>query len=191
MTNFLALFFRIRHAFQILKESVLGVYPHDLHTHIVRESPHDIVTFIKAQQAGIYEQAGQLISNSTVKQGCRDRGVHTARKPQEHVIRSHFLTDVLNGRIDNSIRCPFPPATADLMHKTLDNLPTLSGMRHLRVELQSIEAAILICHTCKWRVGCLGDNAKARRQGLDPVAMTHPDIQEPVPLGRPMILDIP
>ena len=49
----------------------------------------------------------------------------------------------------------------------------------------------LIGHTGKGSAGRLSNDPKVWRQRLNPVAMTHPDIQKPMPLGRPVILNVP
>ena len=72
----------------------------------------------------------------------------------------------------------------------LDNSLPLTCMRHFRMKLKAVEAALFVGHPCKRRIVRFADGVKSGRQFLHAVAVTHPDIQEPVPVGAGVVLDI-
>ena len=65
------------------------------------------------------------------------------------------------------------------MDEALEDALALAGVGDLGVELQAVEAARLVGDAGQRRIGGLGDDAEAGRQALHPVAVAHPDVQQP------------
>jgi hypothetical protein len=75
-------------------------------------------------------------------------------------------------------------------HEALDDALALARVRDLGVELHAVEAARLVGDAGERGVVGLGDDAKAVRERLDPVAVAHPDVEQAVALGRGVVLDV-
>ncbi len=86
---------------------------------------------------------------------------------------------------------PEVAAAADTVNEALDDPLPLAGVGDLRVELQAVEAPFLVRHAGQGRVVRGADGMKAGRQGVDPVAVAHPDVQQAVALGAGVVLDVP
>ncbi len=187
----LAFLFRIGRPFEGLEKTLLRIDADHLDTHMLREGSHHLIALVQAQQTIIDEDAGQLIADRPVQQGGYHRRVDTAGKTQHHLGVTHLLADLADALLDDLARSPERLAATDLKQKTLDDALTLTGMGHLGVELQTVEVAFFIRHAGHGCVLGFTNHLESRRQGVDPVAMTHPDIQQTITLGAGVVLDIP
>jgi hypothetical protein len=65
----------------------------------------------------------------------------------------------------------------------------LERVRHFRVELHGVEAALLVGHRGDRGRFVAADDLEARRQFGDLVAVAHPDVEQAVALGVAAVLD--
>lgn len=111
---------------------------------------------------------------------------------QQHLaLAAHCLAHLINAVLDNAGRIPKCLAATDFKQEALQDATALAGVCHLGVKLDTVESTGFIRHAGQWRIGGLGNHREAFRQRLHPVAVAHPDIQQPVTFLRGVILDIP
>ena len=109
-----------------------------------------------------------------------DARIDAARQPQNHFLVTHLGADALHGVIDVIAHHPVGPGAADVEDEALEYRAPLSGVRHLGVELDAVEAARLVGHAGDRAARRRGHQGEAGRQRRDLVAMAHPDAQHAV-----------
>ena len=60
----------------------------------------------------------------------------------------------------------------------LQHAHALTGMSHFRVELHAVKTALFIRHRSERTVRRLGNGVEAFRNGIDFIAMAHPNVQQ-------------
>ncbi len=65
-----AFLFRVGDADERLQKAVFSIDPEHLYSHVFSKSSHHLIAFGQPQQAVIYKDAGKLITNGPVDQGC-------------------------------------------------------------------------------------------------------------------------
>ncbi|KFB72840.1 MAG: hypothetical protein AW09_001948 [Candidatus Accumulibacter phosphatis] len=150
---------------------------------------HHLLGFVKAQQAVIDEDAGQLVADCAVNQCRSDRGIDTARKTENHLFGAHLRTNLVDCLGDVIGHVPVISTTADVAHEAADDFLALEGMRDFRMKLHCVESAFFVGHCRDRRRFVAADDLEARRQFGDLVTMAHPDVEECVALGIAAILN--
>jgi hypothetical protein len=56
---------------------------------------HDQIAFVQAQQAMVYKNASQLVTNRAVNQSSRNRRINSARQTQDNFFVTHLLANQL------------------------------------------------------------------------------------------------
>jgi hypothetical protein len=74
----LALALRVVLALELLEKAIFSIDTNHANTHVFRESFHDLVAFVKSQQAVIHEDAGELLADCPVQQRADDRRINAA-----------------------------------------------------------------------------------------------------------------
>ena len=64
-----------------------------LHAHVLGQGVHDLVAFLAAQQAGVDEDAGELVADGLVQQRRHHRGIDAAGQAQQHVVVADLFAD--------------------------------------------------------------------------------------------------
>src|SRR5689334_104545 len=71
----LPLFFRVRNAFELSKESVRGVHTDHMQAQPFPIHGQRVFKFILAEQAGVYKDVRQAVADSLVNENRRDGGI--------------------------------------------------------------------------------------------------------------------
>ena len=185
----LALLLRVGHAGERSQERVARVHAVDLDAEMPRERVHDLIGFAQSQQARIDEDAGEFVADRAMDERRGDRGIDAARQPENHRIGVDFRANPGDRLTGVTRHCPVAGTAADILDEARKNRLALERMRDLGVELHAIEAPRFIHHRRDRRRGVGRHDREARRQSSDFVAVTHPDIEQPVSFGVGAILD--
>src|SRR5690606_10280106 len=179
----LALALRVHLSLECSEKALLGVDADDAHAHVLRERLHDLIALAEAQQSMIDEHASELISDRAMQQRSKHRGIDAARQPQQHAVGADLLANAGDRIRDDVARLPTRFAAADLAHEAFEHLRTLARVSDFRVKLNGIVVPRFVGH-CRERHRIRErDRDEARRQLIDPIAMTHPHIE-----GGPALL---
>src|SRR5258708_27385548 len=84
---------------------------------------------------------------------------------------------------------PVRRTTGNLADEAPQNLGTLEAVGHFGVKLQSIESARLIGHRRERRVVARPDDLESRGYRDNTVAVTHPYVEHPAPLGVAIVFE--
>ncbi|MNU46932.1 hypothetical protein D3C71_358050 [compost metagenome] len=126
------------------------------------------------------EDAGQLVADGAVDQGCRDGGVNAAGQAQDDVVGAHLRADFFHRFADVVGHVPVRLAAADFMHETAEHGLALHRVRHFRVELHAVELALFIGHGGDRAARGVAHQLEAWRHFQHLVAMAHPHFQHAV-----------
>ena len=141
------------------------------------EHGHDLVAFLPAQQAGIDENAGQLLADRTMQQGGDDRGIDAAGEAQDDLVVADLLAHSGDLVVDDVGRRPQRAAAADLGDEAAQQGLALARMGDFGMELHAVPVLVLVGHRGdRNAIGARGDD-ESRRGGGDMIAMAHPDVQ--------------
>src|SRR5690606_22273145 len=108
------------------------------------EGLHDLLRLAPPHQAVIHEDAGKLVADGPVDEGCGNGRVNAAAEPQDGPAIADLPANLLNRLVHEVGRRPVGPAAADVYGKAPQNLKTLRRVRHLGMELHSVVAALRI-----------------------------------------------
>ena len=132
----------------------------------------------------VHKHADQLVANGLVNKRCRYRGVNTAREPKHNALLTDLGLDTGHSLVNMVLHNPVGASSADIQGKPLQHGSPLNRMRDLRMKLQAIEPTVVIGHACNGAACRRGHKTKAGRQLTHAIAVTHPDLQHAVALGR-------
>jgi hypothetical protein len=90
------------------------------------------------------EHAGQLVADRTLDQRCGNAGVDAARQAQDHLVGADLLADFGDRLADVVRHVPVRLAAADFIHEAADDGFALGRVRHVGVELQRVELALIV-----------------------------------------------
>ena len=189
-TDDLALELRVIDPGQALEKARPGVDADDLDPHVAGEGAHDLIALPQAQQAVIDEDAGQALADGPVQQGGDHGGIHPAGEAEQDLVLPHLLADAGDGILDDVARRPEPGAATDVVDKAGEDALTLAGMGDLGVELEAVEATLLVGDARQRGIVGGADGLEARGQDIHPVAMAHPDVKQTIALRAGVVLDI-
>ncbi len=119
----------------------------------------------------------------------RDRRVDAAGKTKHDLVLADLRPDALDRLADVVGHVPVRTRTADFAYEALQDRPTLLRVRHLGMELNAVELARLVRHPRDRARGVAGDRLEPGRQPDDFVAVTHPDVEQPMPFAVEPVLD--
>ena len=142
---------------------------------VVTEHRDHFVRLVFAQQAVIYEYAGQLIANGFVQQNSGYRRIHPAGKSTNHMRITNLFADRVDCFFAIGAHCPVT-FEAGKLNEILIKLLAVRGVMDLGVELHCIEMARSIGRNSKRSIRRSSVNLEARSQLADMVAVAHPDL---------------
>ena len=148
----------------------------DVEAHLLIGVEH-ILKLILAQQAVIHEDAGQVLANRLVEQHGSHGAVDTARKAEDDLVVTQLLFQACHRIVDEGIRRPVALAATDAQREVGQHLRAFLGMEHLGVELHGKGLLAIDLVGGVLHVVGRGDDAGARRQLGDGVAMAHPHLR--------------
>ncbi len=186
----LALVFRIIEATEFLHETILGIDANHVHAHVLGEGFHDLVALAVAQQAGVDEDAGQLVADRPVQQGRHHRRVDTARQTENDLVLADPRAHLGDRRVDDIGRGPLRAATADLVQEAREDRRALQRVRDLGMKLQAVDMALLVGHAGDRRAVGARHQLEPGRHFGDAVAVRHPHVEHAVTFGGLVVLDI-
>ena len=125
----------------------------------------------------IHKHAGQLLSDGLCQHRSQHRGIHAAGQGAQHLAVANALPQSLDIVLHEGVHLPVTGAATDVIHEVAEHLLTLSGVEHLRVELNSVEASSLISHTGNGASRSRAHQFESRRHFSDFVAVAHPNLQ--------------
>ena len=172
------------------RETGTCVDPPDPNPLPARERLHHLIPFAATEQAVVDEDPGDPVTDGPMEQGRRHRGVDAARKSEQHpALLAHPFTDRGHGLRDDVGRGPDRRTAADPVHEALEDRGALAGMSDLGMELEAVEPARGVRDAGNGRVRAGGDGAEPVRQGGHPIAVAHPDVEQPLPARSGAVLD--
>ena len=152
----LALGLRIADAGELAEKALAGVDGDHLHVAVLGEHVHDEPALVEAQQPVVDEDAGQAVADRLVDQRRGDARVDAAGKAEDDLVVADLGADPRDRLVDVVAHHPVGPGGADLEDEAVQELPALQRVRHLGMELDAVEAALLVGHA--------GDRAARRRR---------------------------
>ena len=148
---------------------------------VVAEQAHDLLALVQPQQAVVDEHALQLVADRLVQQHGHDRGVDAARQAADHLVLADLGADLGDGALLEGGHRPVALEARDLEREVAQQLGAVGRVHHLGMELHGVVLARLVGDGGEGRVLAGGDDAEARRQLGDAVAVAHPDL---LPVAR-------
>ena len=88
----MALLLGIRHAGQLVQETVGRVDVDQVRAELLAEDLKDLLALALSHQAVVDMDAGELFADCLDQQGCYDRGIHAAGQGQEHLAVADLRT---------------------------------------------------------------------------------------------------
>ena len=144
---------------------------------VVAELGNDRFLLVLAQQPIVDQDARQPRADRLVEKGCRDGGVHAPRKPTNHPgLFPDSPSNRLHGFPGEIAQMPGARALADDRQEIVQQRSAQGGMRHLRVELQTVHGKLAMTD------GSDGTGTRPRqrheipRNLRDLVSVAHPHI---------------
>ena len=92
----LALLLGIGHAGELVEEAVDGVDIHEVGVQLVAEDAHDLLGLALAEESVVHMDGNQLLAHGLDEERRDDRGVHTARKGEQHLLVANLGAQFLN-----------------------------------------------------------------------------------------------
>jgi len=142
----LALLLGVGHTRQFREVTGFGIHPDDAHTHMFGEGGHHLIALVLAQQAGIHEDADELVANRTMQKRRHHGRIDAAGQAQDDLILANFCTQVGDAVVDDVSSIPQRFAATNVGDKPAEQALALPGVGHLGVELERIEIAVFIRH---------------------------------------------
>ncbi len=170
----LALRLRLGGAREAVEEALLGVDRDQRHVERVAEGRHHLVTLVLAHQPVVDEDARELVADGLVHEQRGDRRVDAARESADDAPVAHLRANPLDLLLDHGRRGPGALAAADVAEEALEDLRAVRGVDDLRVELDSVEAAVGVLERGDRRLGRRRKRRRARRRLVHRVAVGHP-----------------
>lgn len=161
-----------------MQVAVTGVHADEVDVKAVgvagAEDRADLFLLVLAQQAVVYEHAGQLLADGLGQHGSQHGGVDAAGQGAEHLAAADALLQGLDVVLHEGVHLPVAGAAADIVHEVVQHLLALSGVEHLGVELNGVQPLFLVLSCGHRAVDGVGSDFEAGRGLLDIVVVAHP-----------------
>mmetsp|Transcript_1267 Transcript_1267/g.2080 ORF Transcript_1267/g.2080 Transcript_1267/m.2080 type:complete len:350 (-) Transcript_1267:98-1147(-) len=175
VSNDLALLFRLRNPSQFAEEELSSVHEVDIHSATYSQALYNLLGLVLAQHAIVYQNAMELVADRFVHKHGSNCGIHAARNRTNHLGVFHNTADLIHTFLHKFGHAPIAFASTNLLHKVFQNLRSVLGMSHFRMELESVDMfgsircdrVLSIIRAC--------NIMERRRQLNDLVSMAHPD----------------
>ncbi len=194
----LALRLRVVDAGEALQEAFARVDVDQLDAEALSEGLDDLLGLALAEQAVVDEHAGELVADRLVDER-RGRGrVDAAGEAADDAAVADLLADPVDLLVDHRSGRPVLLAAGDLAQKALEDRLPVRGVDDLGMELNAVEAALVVLAGGDRGAGARGEGGEAGRRLVDAVAMAHPALlglgqagHEPSPLFEQRELGAP
>ena len=141
----------------------------------VAKSLHDLVGLAGAEQAGVDEDARELVANRLVDECRGDRGIHAAREAADDAARTDLRADGGHGAGTERVHRPEPGQARDAMGEIAQERRAVRRMHDLGMEHRAVEFSPVVRQHREGGAFAAGDGLKTGRQAGHAVAVRHPD----------------
>ena len=117
----------------------------------------DLFGLAGPQQPMVHEHAGELVAHGAVHERRRDRRIHPAGQPADHLLVADRGADRRHLLVDDRVVRPGRLDAGDVVQEPPEHLLAVRGVRHLRVELhpgQPPAAVLELQCLCDLLQGC-------------------------------------
>ena len=132
----LTLLLRIGHSLQILEELRTGVHANHVQPQTLVVVQH-ILELVLTQHPVVYEDTGQILTDSLVQQHSGHGRIHTAAQSENHSVVSQLRFQLGHRSVYERSRTPILLAAANVHYKVFQQQRSLYGMKHFRMELHT------------------------------------------------------
>ena len=112
---------------------------HQVHVELLAKGGLDLLGLAGAQEAGVDEDAGQLVAHRLVDQRRGHRGVDPARQTADDPLGSDLGLDGRHRRLDDRRHGPRRAAPADVVEERLQHGLAAVGVHDLGMELHAVD----------------------------------------------------
>ena len=141
----------------------------------VPERGQDVAALVLPKKPRVDEDAPKALPHRLPDEDRRDRRIDTARQTAEDDSFRHRLADLRDGRLPEARHRPARRASAGVVEERLEHLGAVLGVLDLGVKLEPVESPDGILERGDGCVRRSRRDCKALRNGLDVVAVAHPD----------------
>ena len=166
----------VGHAVELRQEQVARVAVHELDVEPVAEGLDDLLRLALPQQAAVHEDAGQLVAHGLMDQRGGNRAIDPAGQAADHPAGPDLGADAGHLRVAEARHAPIARQPGDAMGEVVQQLPAMRGVHDLRMEHSAVVTAVIISNHGKRRTFASRDDAEARRQAGNAVAVAHPHL---------------
>ena len=143
--------------------------------HVLAEGALHVQALVHPHEAGVHEDAGELVAHGPVHQRRGHRGIHPAGEAAEDLLCPHGAPDALHGFGHEGAGRPVGGTAANAEEEVLDDLLAPRRVRHLGVELDAVERLVARPEGSHGKVLGGRDGDEAGRRLVDVVAVGAPD----------------
>ena len=170
----LPLLLRVGHTFQGAEEPVLGLHVNEVHIERLLECLLHLGRLTLAEQAVIDKDAHQLVTDGPVHQCCGNRRIDAAGQPADNRLVANRVADGGDRLLDDADVSPCWLGMTHAVEEVLEDLLAPRRVRHLGVELHSIQAAVGGFHCRHRRIGGGARHRESFGCYGDRIAVAHP-----------------
>ena len=159
---------------ELLDEPLLRLDVDERHVEVALERLDHLPGLGGAQQAVVDEDAGQPVADRLVHEQRGDGGIDAAGEAADHALAADLRADALDLLLDHSRGRPRGRRAGDVVEEGLEQVLAARRVHHLRMELDAVEAALLVLEGGDRRRLRRGGDARALGRSDDGVAVAHP-----------------
>ena len=149
---------------------------HERNVVVVAEQRDDLAALVVAQQPVVHEDAVELVADRLVDKDGGVRRIDAAGEAADHPPLPHEMADALDRLGLEGGHRPIAGAAGDMAHEVAEQPTSLRRVHDLRVEHHAVVAALIVGADGEGGAVTDADDAKARRQTHDAVAVAHPHL---------------
>ena len=169
-----ALLLRLGDALEAGEEAVLRLDVHERNLEVAAERLGHLLGLVRAHEAVVDEDAGELIADCLVDEQRRNCGVDAAGERAEDPLGADLGADPLHLLLDHGGGRPGGRRIGDAVEEVLQHVLPVRGVHDLRVELDAVEPPGRVLERRHGRRGGTARDGRAERRRGDRVAMAHP-----------------
>src|SRR5690606_12579835 len=118
---------------------------HELHLEGVAEDADDLLGLALAEKTVVHEDAGEPVADGAMADEGRDRGIDAAREPADGLlVRADLRADLCDGFLGEGGGRPGRLELGDVEEEGAEDVETARGVRDLRVELEAVDAPLVV-----------------------------------------------
>src|SRR5690606_17682993 len=142
--NRLALDLGVGHAFELRQEQILRLHMHQRYVVVLAVHGDDLLALALTHQAVVDEDAGEALADRFMDQDSCNRRIDAARKRADYAAVTDLLADRFDRLLAVGLHGPVASKSSNAVNEVRKELRSVRRMDHLRVELDSIEAALFV-----------------------------------------------